>query len=76
MVGLLPPLLMNWLELTRRAVGKQWHIPKAAFRPKVGNTSYEKRNAQRIATEAMKAKERQMKEEKESEKQVRRYCLF
>ena len=56
--------------LTETHAGKQWHAPRSAFRPKASNTTYEKRNAQRVAMEAMKAKEREMKQEKENEKQV------
>ena len=59
------------LLLTDLFTGKQWHAQKSAFRPKAGNTSYQKRNAQRIAMDAMKAKEREMKEEKANEKAVR-----
>lgn len=51
--------------------GKQWHAPKKAFRPGSGLTSYEKRNKDRVALAAMKAKEKEMKEEQESERQVR-----
>lgn len=51
--------------------GKQWHIPKKAFRPGSGLTSYEKRAKERIALAAVKAKEKEMKDEKEAERQVR-----
>ena len=54
------------------ATGKQWHAQKSAFRPTSGQTSYEKRTAERKAMNAMKAKEREMKDEKEEERQVRR----
>lgn len=50
--------------------GKQWHAQKSAFRPKFGQTSYEKRTAGRKAMTAMKAKEKEMKDEKEDERQV------
>lgn len=78
MVGTVPPPQPQHecnTRLTRRRAGKQWHAPKTAFRPKAGNSSYEKRNAQRVAMGAVKAKEREMKEEKESEKQVCQRCL-
>ena len=52
--------------------GKQWHVQKSAFRPTSGQTSYEKRTAERKAMNAMKAKEKEMKDEKEGERQVRR----
>ena len=55
-----------------RLSGKQWHAQKSAFRPKAGQTSYEKRTAERKAMTAMKAKEKEMKDEKEDERQVRR----
>ncbi len=51
-------------------VGKQWHEPKTAFRPKAGNSTYEKRQAERVAMAAMKAKEKEMKDEKEAARQV------
>ncbi|KAI9878954.1 MAG: rRNA-processing protein cgr1 [Pleopsidium flavum] len=51
--------------------GKQWHPAKAAFRLKVGQTSYAKRTDGRKALAAMKAKEKEMKDEKESERQRR-----
>ena len=51
--------------------GKQWHAQKSAFRPTSGLTSYEKRTAERKAMTAMKAKEQEMKDEKEDERQVR-----
>jgi rRNA-processing protein CGR1 len=50
--------------------GKQWHEPKSAFRPKAGNSSYAKRLEERKAMGAVKAKEKEMKEEKEAERQV------
>lgn len=50
--------------------GKQWHPQKTAFRPTSGMTSWEKRQEGRKATAAVKAKEKEMKEEKEAERQV------
>lgn len=50
--------------------GKQWHAKKSAFRLNTGQTSYAKRTNDRKAMEAMKAKEREMKDEKEAERQV------
>ena len=50
--------------------GKQWHTTKTPFRPTSGQTSYEKRTVERKAQAAMKAKEKEMKEEKEEERQV------
>ena len=50
--------------------GKQWHEPKKAFRPKAGNDTFEKRQAERVAMAAVKAKEKEMKDEKEAERQV------
>jgi len=55
-------------------LGKQWHAQKTAFRPKAGQTSYEKRTAERKAMTAMKAKEKGMKDEKENERQVHMLC--
>jgi len=51
--------------------GKQWHDQKTAFRPKAGLTSYAKRTEERKALAAVKAKEKEMKDEKEAERQVR-----
>jgi rRNA-processing protein CGR1 len=53
------------------APGKQWHEPKTAFRPKAGSSSFEKRQEERKAMAVVKAKEKEMKDEKEAEKQVR-----
>merc|ERR1711964_860218 len=49
-----------------RKNGKQWHEPKTAFRPKAGNGTYEKRQAERVAMAAVKAKE-----EKEAARKVK-----
>ncbi|KAI9722727.1 MAG: hypothetical protein M1812_001658 [Candelaria pacifica] len=54
-----------------RKNGKQWHIPKSAFRPKAGNSSFAKRTEERKALTSMKAKEKEMKDEKEAERQRR-----
>ncbi|KAH6692324.1 rRNA-processing protein CGR1 [Plectosphaerella plurivora] len=54
-----------------RVNGKQWHAPKKAFRPTSGLTSYEKRAKDRVAMSAMKAKEKEMKDEKEAARQHR-----
>ena len=50
--------------------GKQWHESKSAFRPKAGGSSWEKRQEERKSMAAVKAKEKEMKEEKEAERQV------
>jgi hypothetical protein len=52
--------------------GKQWHEPKTAFRPRAGTSSFEKRQEERKAMAAVKAKEKEMKDEKEAERQVSR----
>lgn len=52
------------------STGKQWHQPKKAFRPNSGLTSYAKRAEERKALAAIKAKEKEMKDEKEAERQV------
>ena len=59
------------MERIDRVIGKQWHAQKSAFRLTSGQTSYEKRSAGRKAMTAMKAKEKEMKDEKEEERQVR-----
>ncbi|KAF4505221.1 hypothetical protein G6O67_007193 [Ophiocordyceps sinensis] len=57
--------------LGMRKNGKQWHEPKKAFRPTAGLTSYEKRTKERAAMAQMKAKEREIKAEKEAHRQQR-----
>jgi hypothetical protein len=52
------------------SVGKQWHAPKKAFRPTAGLKSYEKRTQERALMAQVKAKEKEMKDEKEQERQV------
>ncbi|MCJ1429564.1 hypothetical protein MMC29_007479 [Sticta canariensis] len=54
-----------------RKNGKHWHAQKSAFRPKAGYTSYSKRINERKAMDAMKAKEKAMKDEKEAARQRR-----
>ncbi|KAI3328906.1 rRNA-processing protein CGR1 [Xylariaceae sp. AK1471] len=54
-----------------RKNGKQWHVPRNAFRPTSGLTSYAQREKRRIAMAVTKAKEKEMKEEKEAERQQR-----
>lgn len=61
-------------KLTADFTGKQWHDNKAAFRPRANQTSWDKRTADRKALAAVKAKEKEMKEEKEAERQVRYLC--
>jgi hypothetical protein len=55
---------------TNSLTGKQWHAPRSAFRPKAGNSTFEKRSEERKAMATFKAKEKEMKEEKEAERQV------
>lgn len=49
-------------------------MPRKAFRPGSGltTTSFEKRQSARVAIAAMKAKEKEMKDEKEEDRKV---CL-
>ncbi|KAK2748371.1 hypothetical protein FQN55_004307 [Onygenales sp. PD_40] len=54
-----------------RKNGKNWHVAKAAFRPTSGQTPYAKRLEERRNREAMKEKEKEMKDEKEAERQRR-----
>jgi len=51
--------------------GKQWHAPRSAFRPGSGLTSYELRTKLRATQTMIKAKEKEMRDEKEAERQVR-----
>ena len=55
--------------LLKLYAGKQWHTKRDAFRPSSGRTPYHNRMAERQAHAAMKAKENEMKAEKESERQ-------
>ncbi|KJR84407.1 rRNA-processing protein CGR1 [Sporothrix schenckii 1099-18] len=59
------------LGMRKNVLGKQWHEPKKAFRPGSGLTSYEKRNKERIARATMKAKEKELKDDKEAARQAR-----
>ncbi|KAJ5226618.1 rRNA-processing protein cgrA [Penicillium citrinum] len=52
-----------------RKNGKNWHDTKKAFRPNAGLTSYEKRKQIQDQQKAVKELEREMKEEKEAERQ-------
>ena len=63
----------NWINVN--LIGKQWHAQKSAFRPKAGQTSFEKRTQERKALAATKAREKEMKDEKEEERQVEAYEL-
>jgi rRNA-processing protein CGR1 len=51
--------------------GKHWHQTKTAFRPRANQSSFAKRTEERKALAAVKAKEKEMKDEKEAERQVR-----
>ena len=68
MVASLSPPYLNSSDFSK---GKQWHAPRSAFRPKAGNSTYEKRAEERKVIAAVRAKEKEMKEEKEAERQVR-----
>ncbi|KAF9699488.1 hypothetical protein EKO04_002594 [Ascochyta lentis] len=52
-----------------RKNGKQWRDSKSAFRPRANQTSFEKRTAERKALAAVKAKEKELKDEKAAAKQ-------
>lgn len=52
-------------------IGKQWHSTKKAFRPTAGLTNYQRREKERVAMTQMKAKEKELKDEKEELRQVR-----
>lgn len=53
-----------------RKNGKQWHEPKKAFRRTGGQKSYAKRVARESQTAEVKQIEKEMKQEKEDERQV------
>jgi rRNA-processing protein CGR1 len=52
-------------------VGKTWHMSKKPFRPTAGQTSYEKRKEQDKIKAITKAREQEMKAEKEAERDRR-----
>ncbi|EXJ78346.1 hypothetical protein A1O3_09507 [Capronia epimyces CBS 606.96] len=54
-----------------RVNGKNWHAPKKAFRPTAGQISYAKRKEQDKIKQAIKAKEQEMKAEKEQQRTER-----
>ena len=62
----------------QECAGKQWHDNKTAFRPRANQTSWDKRTADRKALAAVKAKEKELKAEKEAERQASfaRACMF
>ena len=62
-------LLPRQIQLTRYQ-GKQWHAPRSAFRLTSGQTSYSKRVEAQKSLAVTKAREREMKDEKEAERQV------
>ncbi|KAI9702013.1 MAG: hypothetical protein M1836_001357 [Candelina mexicana] len=66
---------MSAPALGMRKNGKQWRAPKTAFRPKAGNSSFAKRTQERKALTTMKAKEKGMRDEKESERQLTVYAI-
>lgn len=53
-----------------RKNGKAWHHPSKAFRPTGGNRSYAKRVAKESQEAETKKLEKEMKVEKEGERQV------
>ncbi|KAG5996787.1 hypothetical protein E4U52_005803 [Claviceps spartinae] len=61
--------------LGMRKNGKQWHEPKKAFRPTKGLTTYEKRTKERAAMLQMKAKEKELKDDKEQARKAS-FLLF
>ena len=48
----------------------RWRVRAQAFRPRSNQTSYAKRTEERKALAAVKAKEKEMTDEKEAERQV------
>ncbi|KAL9021264.1 MAG: hypothetical protein Q9185_001548 [Variospora sp. 1 TL-2023] len=57
--------------LSLRKNGKQWHTPRGAFRPTSNLTSYASRISAQKSAAATKCKEREMKADKEEERQRR-----
>ncbi|PGH11803.1 rRNA-processing protein cgrA [Polytolypa hystricis UAMH7299] len=54
-----------------RVNGKNWQLRRTPFRPTSGLTSYEKRQQEKKTLDAVKEREKEMKEEKEAERQRR-----
>ena len=52
-------------------VGKNWHESKKAFRPTAGQTSYTRRKELDQIKQTIKAKEKELKDEKEAERNRR-----
>ncbi|CAK7239742.1 MAG: rRNA-processing protein cgr1 [Sporothrix thermara] len=65
------PVAVPAKNIGLRKNGKQWHDTKRAFRPTSGLTSYAQRSKERIARATMKAKEKELKDEKEAARQAR-----
>ncbi|KAI9859590.1 MAG: hypothetical protein M1824_003756 [Vezdaea acicularis] len=65
------PITSSAPTIGLRKNGKNWHPPKSAFRIKAGQSTYAKRLEERKATTTMKAKEKEMKDEKQEERQRR-----
>ena len=54
------------------SLGKNWKSPKTAFRPQLGHkTTWETRSKARKHQELVKAKEKELRDEKEAIRQVR-----
>lgn len=51
-----------------RKNGKNWHEPKKAFRPTAGLTPYQKRKESDEKRKMVRAREQEMKDEKEAER--------
>ena len=68
------PLFSN-ISSYAKTPGKQWHPRKSAFRLQTGQNSFAQRLEKQKAVAATKAKEREMKAEKEAERQVRVFLL-
>lgn len=70
MVPLHPIHISAKQQATDFIPGKQWLPPKKAFRPTAGLSSYDKRQKERAALMVMKAKEKELKDEKEEIRKV------
>jgi len=69
--GRFPPTHSIYLRSSySKRTGKQWHAQKSAFRPTAGQTPYAKRAEAQKAQAVVKAKEREMRGDKEAERQV------
>ena len=65
------PAVQQLQTVGKRKNGKNWHPSKKAFRPTAGLTAYDKRKAQDSEKKIIKAREQEMRDGKEDERNRR-----